>query len=301
MASPGGRIGKEVTEMNFKTLTASGAAATVAGLLAAPQAQADGTAWIYDSSGLADGNPGTYSHATADTTDPLINWVDFFGSEFDTSAISIETSGSNVTFTTYTNYAWNQYAGKVPLADWFFDTNQDGTFDFAFTPTGTPDGMGGYGLTGTLYGINGNTEVWDSERAMSNQSGGLNLGGTFSHSTAVCDGGNLTCAANARAPEVHVASGGVATSYNNITISDGNGGTLPSFPLGTGEYDHSYSFTLLGINGDGAWDSLRVFWGTGWCANDTIETVPIPAAAWLFGSAILGLGAVGWKRRSPAA
>ena len=39
----------------------------------------------------------------------------------------------------------------------------------------------------------------------------------------------------------------------------------------------------------------------GWCANDTIEgtaVVPIPAAAWLFGSAILGLGAVGWKRRS---
>jgi hypothetical protein len=59
------------------------------------------------------------------------------------------------------------------------------------------------------------------------------------------------------------------------------------------------------VNAGGAWDSFRVFWGTGQCANDTIEgsvsNVPIPAAAWLFGSAIFGLGAVGWKRRSPAA
>jgi hypothetical protein len=295
--------------MNFKTLTAIGAAATVVGLLAAPQAKADSTQWIWDGSS-ASGDPGntayttgpagTYSRETSGASNSN-TWYDTIGWElFETSAIRIDTDSTSgdVTVTTYTNYYWNGYQNRVPLADWFFDLDRDGTFDYAFTPDGTPDGMGGYDVTGALQGIVGTTEVWDSVTAMGPT--GLNLPGAFTHYTAVCSNNGSDCQANARPAEVHVNSGGVATIYTD-DITDGGGGTLGG-PLGPGEYDYSWSFTLAGINGVlGDWSNVHVFWGTGWCANDTIENVPIPAAAWLFGSAIFGLGAVGWKRRSPAA
>jgi hypothetical protein len=304
MASPGGRIGKEVTEMNFKTLTAIGAAATVAGLLAAPQAQADGTAWIYDSSGSGPGNPGTYSHTkigSGDTGDS--GWVDVIGSVsgsagFDTSAIKVEWIGTDVRITTYTNYSFNAFGGNVALASWLFDTDLavDGKFEYAVNPSSNTAGT--YGAV-------------DSTESSADKMGPLGYGsGQYSHNTAICDASVAgACDANNRLPEVYANLDSNTTSAVSITY-DTTGGNVPGFPAGlgvggVGAYAHSYSFLLAGVNAGGEWDSFRVFWGTGWCANDTIEggvsNVPIPAAAWLFGSAILGLGAVGWKRRSPAA
>jgi hypothetical protein len=297
--------------MNFKTLTAIGAAATVAGFLAAPQAKADPTAWIYDgytspgnnNGQYTDGPSGVYSHNN--TYDPATGttWYDSIGySKFETSAISV-TWGSNgdVTFTTYTNYL--SYDNNAEMADWLFDLDENNVFnqyDAAVHPNiphgSTTGGNGSYIPVGSITGIEHSSDYFGS-------------GHNFGQTTNVCDiSVSGDCDTGARASEVVALH---TSNTTNINIGDGGAGTLNGNPFSdtqpSGAYSflHSYSFTLAGVNTGGDWDSFRVFWGTGQCANDTIEgsvsNVPIPAAAWLFGSAIFGLGAVGWKRRSPAA
>lgn len=66
----------------------------------------------------------------------------------------------------------------------------------------------------------------------------------------------------------------------------------------------NYSISLLGIDPPaGNWIHFR-FWETGdntdgvFLDNIRVTAVPVPAAAWLFGSALLGLVAVGKRRKS---
>jgi hypothetical protein len=278
----------------------------VAGLLAAPQANADPTAWIYDgyttlgnNSGQYTSGPGgvEYSHNNTNNNPQNGTWYDVIGySEFETSAISV-TWGSNgdVTFTTYTNYTSGDHGAE--MADWLFDLNGDNVFgagDAAVHPNiahgSTTGGAGDY--IAVVSSTQNSVQTY------------LN-GGVFGHSTNVCDI-NGDCNTGARAPEVLAVGNSTPITGG---ISDGGPGTLNGNPFsdaaGVYSFLHSYTFTLAGVNTGGLWNNIGVFWGTGQCANDTIQgrvsNVPIPAAAWLFGSAIFGLGAVGWKRRSPAA
>jgi hypothetical protein len=206
----------------------------------------------------------------------------------------------DVEVTTYTNYHWGEFgngSSAVPLADWFFQT---GNGLYAVTPTSTEAAPGT--ISGTLKS---NVTTQGTTAAMAV----LGYGSGFARNTAVCDGTNGNCSPLAQGePQVRTLSGTTDTNPLNVNFAIGgynNGGSwfgTNPYQAVAANYQHAYNFTLAGVNSGGAWDNVQVFWGTGWCGNDTVGTmVPIPAAAWLFGSAILGLGAVGWKRRSPAA
>jgi hypothetical protein len=46
--------------------------------------------------------------------------------------------------------------------------------------------------------------------------------------------------------------------------------------------------------------SLKIYGDDGAAYSGTISAVPLPAAAWLFGSALLGLGAMRRKQKAAA-
>ena len=73
-----------------------------------------------------------------------------------------------------------------------------------------------------------------------------------------------------------------------ITISLDNG-ALTDFSFFTTDFDFNSSFTFFD---DGVGGSMFGDWQT----DVTLSNVPVPAAVWLFGSA---LGLLGWVRRKP--
>lgn len=60
-------------------------------------------------------------------------------------------------------------------------------------------------------------------------------------------------------------------------------------------FNFGYNIVLSNVNGSDDWNNMRVFWGTGWCANDSIDgtasvaPVPIPAALPMMLAALSGL------------
>jgi hypothetical protein len=84
-----------------------------------------------------------------------------------------------------------------------------------------------------------------------------------------------------------------------FTIGDGNDAGLPGSPP-------SIAMTVNKLSGgdvDIAWTGGSGIGDTSWTFTGTYETapVPIPAAAWLFGSAALGVAGLARRRKDPAA
>jgi hypothetical protein len=109
---------------------------------------------------------------------------------------------------------------------------------------------------------------------------------------------------NERPAEVKVV--GATTPFDIDITRTGTNVTLPRAitPPADEVYNNQYTFTLTAANldaaGDDYWQTLRVFWGTGWCSNDSIEgtaKVPVPAALPLVLAGFAGLGFVGFRQR----
>ncbi len=223
---------------------------------------------------------------------------------FSSAAIDVTWTGPDVSFTLYTNFGLSgtTVGGLfVGFADLFIDLGNDGTqatpdWDYAVDfksehPNTTPDN-GGAKLA-RLVTI---TDANDYDTSVDVVSGttGLQYGGR----TNICDATNSDCKNEERAPETKVTKSGdtfdLAVEYTDPGSIDGpNGNSV--------DYGAAYTVTLLNVNQNGDWDNMRVFWGTGWCANDTVEgtaVVPIPAALPMLLAALGGLGFAGWRRRN---
>lgn len=266
------------------------------------------TTYIYDSPLV---NP-TYSRAQtfnllAPTGGPN-NWVDVIGATgapdgFQSGAFKVDWAFgaddkiNQVTITYYTNYGLSgatfggTYAG---FADWFIDVGNTGTFDYAIDFKSefngqAPDGGGAnlaqlVDLTSPGIGIQTSQDVFGS-------TAGVNYGGL----TNICSGStNADCLAGSRIPEVKVTG----NSTYDLAVSNG-GPALLTGPDGSETFQFAYSVVLSGIDFSG-WGELRLFSGTGWCANDTVEgvaKVPVPAALPILAAALAGFGFAGWRQR----
>ncbi len=122
----------------------------------------------------------------------------------------------------------------------------------------------------------------------------LYAGGSSVNSTKVCTDGSCGNSADGRRPEVEVDGETYDTAFAITQAVDGQ----PGDPL------YYTTITLAGVNTNGAWNEFRLFWGTGWCSNDSVEgvaKVPLPAALPIFAAAMAGFGFAGWRRRKSAA
>ncbi|MCU0839021.1 MAG: hypothetical protein MUE49_09910 [Rhodospirillales bacterium] len=205
---------------------------------------------------------------------------------------------NSVTFTLFTNLG---IAGTVVngayigFADLFLDLPPVGgqktpSFDYAIDFFSEGPAAGQSGLTARLVAsptFQTANDIYSTNSLIAH--GGL---------TNICDGG-AGCAADARAPEVKVTGGQEVLA--GLTVTDG-GPTTVIGPSGSQDFLHSYSVMLSGLDFS-HWAKIRAFWGTGWCANDTVEgtaVVPIPAALPIIGAALAGFGFAGWRQRQVA-
>jgi hypothetical protein len=211
----------------------------------------------------------------------------------------------DVTITLYTNMPATGISG-FGIADVFFDLNWDGSYNTGNSwdyglDINSGTGTDGYGGPGAALYAGGGTE------AILYQNPTFKTAADFGEikKTQVCsDNGNgtNTCGNpnDARAPETEVTGG--TPVGNPVTVSqtvlDQTPGTTP-----TDQPYYEYTITLAGINDGthGDWNAFRLFWGTGQCANDTVEgyvaAVPVPAALPIIASALVGFGFAGWRQR----
>jgi hypothetical protein len=211
----------------------------------------------------------------------------------------------NVGFTLYTNFGLSgaTVGGLfVGFADLFISIGDHGTqanpsweyaVDFKSESLNQSPDTGGANLARLVA----NPTFQTSQQIVR---GNLQYGGL----TNICSGStDAACQTGSRAPETKVTNG---SGVYDLAVTDltGAGSTTLTGPNGSQTYGAAYNVILAGVNADGSWDSLRVFWGTGWCANDTIEgtaVVPIPAALPMLLAAVGGLGLAGWRQRRKAA
>ena len=207
----------------------------------------------------------------------LGNWYDLIGANvFDTSKLDVTNSvvGTDLhaTFTYTSNYDGTA-AGSRP-ADVFFDLDGDLVYDLAFvghkSTTWGNNAVGFYTVTSTYT----SADIWGT-------------GGPY---------GKFYDQPNQVSPNL------VDTKLNTGTLL---AGALVSSNWTTGNWTFTLNQTLLaGLGIDIS--AGAILWGTGNCGNDTMYTeyttpqiVPVPAALWLFGSALAGMGTIGgWRRRA---
>jgi hypothetical protein len=304
----------------MKALTFAILGATTALALTSDPAAAH-MAMIYDSTPQQQ----TYSHIERwSKTTPLNNWVDELGggtgaNSFRSGGIGVEwgftnTAISSVKFTLYTNFGLsgatvnNTYVG---FADLFIDLGNNGTpaapdFDYAIDFKSeflnqTPDGSGqAQANVAKLVNLGAPGIGYQTSQQILGTVNGIEYGGL----TNICSGStDAACQAGSRAPETKVTG----NSTYDLTVTDAAGSvTLNPPPGSTGSpetYTFAYSVVLSGIDFTG-WDTLRLFWGTGWCSNDSVEgtaVVPVPAALPILASALAGFGFVGFRQRKLAA
>ncbi len=146
----------------------------------------------------------------------------------------------------------------VTTADLFIDRGCDGTYDFA---VGLDTGRAGH-----IYSAAINT----TSQNLFDANGGVIYGGVVDPAS----------------PHAIPVLG--ILSPNNLTIPV-TWNTLAGLP------DYSVDVDLTGqVSGD-----FGFIWGSGTCANGPMEScVPIPPSVLLMGSGLLGMGLIGWRRRS---
>lgn len=187
------------------------------------------------------------------------------------------------------------YVANVrPAWDWGLDINSGrngtaGTIDangFGQQVSGGKVVAGGLAGTGTLA------------RLVQNPTFALAVNGQISNTKICSDTGpdSTDCGAgdSGRTPEVEITNGSLTDRVFAVT----------SEPDNSPPPNYIYTIVLDGVNTSGAWDEFRLFWATGWCANDTVEgyaSVPVPAALPIIAAALAGFGFAGWRQRRPFA
>jgi hypothetical protein len=259
----------------------------------------------WDSSSTS-GSPGT----------PANNWGDELGGAgpfdgFRSGAIDVTwESDGDLRFTLYTNFGLSgaTVGGLfVGFADIFIDLSPIGpqatpSWDYAIdikseSAANTSPDAGGSNLARLVA-----SPTYATSQDVLKGTGGLQYGGL----TNICAGSDDTaCQTNSRAPETKVTNGSGAYDLD-VTDTTGAGNITLTGPNGSETYGAAYSITieatdLAATSKD--WTMMRVFWGTGWCANDTVEgvaMVPIPAALPMLLAAVGGLGLAARRARRTA-
>ncbi len=304
----------------MKTLALAILGATTALALTSGPAAAY-TAMIYDSAP----QQATYSRIEAwSKMTPSNNWVDELGggpapNGFRSGGIGVEWGFTNnaissVKFTLFTNFGLSGTTVNntfVGFADLFIGIGGKGTqanpgFDYAIdfkseSLNQTADGSGSsQANVAKLVDLRAPGIGYQTSQDIFGNVNNIQYGGL----TNICSGStDAACQAGARAPETKVTG----NSTYDLTVSDAAGSvTLNPPPGSTGSpetYTFAYSVVLSGIDFSG-WDKLRLFWGTGWCSNDSVEgtaVVPVPAALPILASALAGFGFAGFRQRKLAA
>lgn len=221
------------------------------------------------------------------------NGVDVIGSGVFDSAdptITFDPNSTVATVTIKTNWDFSlgtQVNGRVITADVFFDNTSVGnanTFEYALETSGYKALPGGgyasNGLTaGNVYDLGTFQTSYDVFSGT-----GLGYGGEWGTGFGA---GNFV--SNGKAP-TNLLTGVFNQSATGFTTT---AGALLQFKV---------DFSKFGAAGE----TINILWGTATCANDTVmssvvipASVPIPAAVWLFGSALAGMGTIGgWRRRA---
>ena len=227
-------------------------------------------------------------------------WTDEIGPEhgFRTFQIGVDWSGKDVEITAYTNYALGgeTIGGRnVPFADFAFDVDMDGVYEYGFDVDGGSSNGTLYSGLSTSLDANGRNSGGDWDTSVDAfGGGGFYYGGRWQD----CNGTDCDLT-TANVPLTEVVGGTADANNTDVAITDGGPVTLGGHTV-----SHAYSFVLSGVNASGNWDAFEIFWGTGACANDAIHgkaVVPIPAALPLILSAFAGLGFAGYRRSKQTA
>ncbi|MCU0839020.1 MAG: hypothetical protein MUE49_09905 [Rhodospirillales bacterium] len=285
----------------MKTVMMALFGATAALALSAGGANATSTI-IYDASPQ---QPNFSRVTLCSGTVPCGTWVDEIGPEFGfrSGGIGVEwgfTGGaiSSVTFTLYTEFP---FAGRqigaqstyIGFADLFIDLPPIGaqaspSFDYAIDFNS--ESIAVVPMQARLVK---DPAFLTAQDLYANRP--VNYGGL----TNICSGStNAECLADSRKPETKVTNG---SGDFDLAVTDGGSVTLPAVtPDGVEQtFAHSYSVMLSGVDFSN-WKTMRLFWGTGWCANDTVEgtaVVPVPAALPILGAALAGFAFAGFRQR----
>jgi hypothetical protein len=199
---------------------------------------------------------------------------------------------SHATTTTYDN-----------LFDLFVNPGLKTTYDFE-TLSGFPASTGTFTAIGVFDGINFDASLYATPAAISGTRTLTGSGGTFTAASADFSavsgnvvgigfwGLDLTTIGN-EAIVLDVSFSDSSSQSFNITLN----GAASLTPIYFGLYSDDLSQTITGISLYGTEDSGA---DRAWLIDDltvvTVSAVPVPAAAWLFASGLIGLVGIGKRK-----
>ena len=239
-------------------------------------------------------------------------WVDVVGdTSFNTKKIQVIRSGGDLTIKIFTNYdlntgttdGENPVKSLFPMADIAFDLDGDMHFEYGVAMT-TRDNF----TRGSLYAVtdaSGPTTSWQSSLDLYDGNGGLTIGGRYDNCVKDVD-----CKPSSEfdqtPPYIPVVKMTDASFVFDGTVIQELAGALPSDYEDPLQLDASLYVTTITL--DGLLDDLpewsgefNLFFGTAWCANDSVwievSAVPAPAGLPVLLAAAGGLAFVARRRR----
>ncbi len=193
----------------------------------------------------------------------------------------------------------NTGAGTGTISPFEFLNGNGSTYFSNFELQAIGDGVGGPGslmIANLDFNWNGNPPVstqvvLDAAGLFTELAGGISYGDTFDAVSCATSGACTTPASNdIKQGKYPIGPAPISTSSFNTSGQTGFGTTLAQLSLGTDDgiggspMDNG---SLSGFNLNYDFTSITV-----------VSTVPVPAAAWLFGSGLLGLASFARRRKS---